>query len=139
MLHPKHCGHIHRLTERLAKRWGLRLYRYANVGNHLHLLVKVPSREVWKRFLRELTGGIAIIITGAKKGAALTKNSTGRGFWDHLAFTRIVHFGRDFENVGRYVIKNLFESAGIPVKKLLAQGYRVCTISRDGFLSGAPS
>ncbi|MEK6705182.1 MAG: hypothetical protein AABZ06_05290 [Bdellovibrionota bacterium] len=109
MLHPKHCDHIQRLTEELAKRWGVRLYRYA------------------------------IIVTGAKKGSALTSNETGRGFWDHLAFTRIVHFGRDFENMGRYLIKNLFESAGVSVKKLLAQGYRVCTISKDGLVSGAPS
>ena len=138
MLHPKHCDHIHRLTEELAQRWGIRLYRYANVGNHIHLLIKVPSRAVWQRFLRELAGGIAIIVTAAKKGAALTRNETGRGFWDHLAFTRIVYFGRDFENMGRYLIKNLFEAAGVPMKRLLIQGYRVCTLSRGGLLSGAP-
>ena len=138
MLHPKHCDHIHRITEKLAKRWGVRLYRYANVGNHIHLLIKVPSRAVWQRFLRELTGAVAIIVTGAKKGASLTKNESGRGFWDHLAFTRIVYFGRDFQNMGRYLIKNLFEAAGVPMKKFLAQGYRIRSISRDGNLSGAP-
>ena len=138
MLHPKHCDHIHRITEKLAKRWGVRLYRFANVGNHIHLLLKVPSRVVWQRFLRELTGGIAIIVTGAKKGTSLKKNETGRGFWDHLAFTRIVYFGRDFQNVGRYLIKNLFEAAGVPVRKFLAQGYRIITVSRDGLLSSVP-
>jgi REP element-mobilizing transposase RayT len=134
MLHPKHCDPIHALTEKLAKRWGVRLYRYANVGNHIHLLIKVPSRAVWRRFLRELAGGIAVIVTGAKKGAGLSPNETGRGFWDHLAFTRIVSFGRDFAGVSRYVIKNLFEAAGIPMKKLLAQGYRILTVSRDGLI-----
>src|SRR5471030_3175860 len=107
MLHPKHCEHIHRLTERLTQRWGVRLYRYANVGNHIHLLLKVPSRAVWQRFSRELAGRIAMIVTGARKGTALTWNETGRGFWDHLVFTRIVYFGRDFQNMGRYLIKNL--------------------------------
>lgn len=138
MLRPRHCGPIHDFTQALAGRWGVRLYRYANVGNHIHLLIKVPSRAVWKRFLRELAGGIAIIVTGAKKGSGLTRNSSGRGFWDHLAFTRIVKFGRDYENLGRYLIKNLFEAAGVPVKKLLAQGDRVCTVSKDGVLLGAP-
>jgi REP element-mobilizing transposase RayT len=138
MLHPQNCDHVHDFTEKLAQRWGVRLYRYANVGNHIHLLIKVPSRAVWQRFLRELTGGIAIIVTAAKKGAALTHNKTGRGFWDHLAFTRIVHFGRDFAGVSGYVIKNLFEAAGVPMKRLLAQGYRILTISKDGLLSGAP-
>jgi hypothetical protein len=128
LLHPKHCDAIHRLTHALAKRWGIKLYRYANVGNHLHLLVKVPSRAVWQRFLKELAGGIAILVTGARKGQALRKNSTGRGFWDHLAFTRIVYFGRDFAQMGSYIIKNLFESAGVPMKRLLAQGFQILTI-----------
>ena len=139
MLHPNHCDHIHSLTLRLAKRWGVRLYRYANVGNHIHLLLKAPSRAVWQRFLRELAGGIPIIVTGARKGDALPKNESGRGFWDHVAFTRIVHFGRDFQNMGRYLIKNIFESAGVPMKKLLAQGLRICTISKDGLVLGVPS
>ncbi|MGK5083707.1 transposase [Bdellovibrionota bacterium FG-1] len=138
MLHPKHCNLLEEFARQLAKRWGVRLYRYANVGNHIHLLIRVPSRAVWKRFLRELAGGIAIIVTGAKKGAALARNKTGRGFWDHLAFSRIVQFGRDFEGMGRYLIKNLFEAAGIPMKKLLARGYRVCTTSKDGVVWGMP-
>ena len=138
MLHPRHCGPIQGLTQRLARRWGVRVYRYANVGNHIHLLIRVPSRAVWQRFLRELAGGIAIIVTCAKKGSALAPNASGRGFWDHLAFTRIVRFGRDYENVGRYLIKNLFEAAGVPMRKLLAQGYRICMVSKDGVLMGAP-
>lgn len=88
--------------------------------------------------MRQLAGGIALIVTGAKKGAALTKNEADRGFWDHLAFTRIVRFGSDFEGVARYLIQNLFEAAGVPMKKLLAQGYRILTINKDGLLSGAP-
>lgn len=136
MLHPDFCNPIHRFTEKIAKRWGIRLYRYANVGNHIHLLIRVPSRATWQRFMRELSGGIALIVTGARKGSALTRNESGRGFWDHLAFTRIVHFGRDFENMGRYLIKNLFESLGVPMKKLLAQGFRILTISKDGLISG---
>ena len=66
MLHPKkHCDHIYHFTNALAKRYGVRLYRYANVGNHIHLLIKVPSRMIWQRFLRELSGGIAIIVASA--------------------------------------------------------------------------
>src|SRR6478736_4428685 len=57
MLHPKYRNHIQSFTSKLAKRWGIRLYRYANVGNHIHLLVKVPSRAIWRRFLKELSGG----------------------------------------------------------------------------------
>ena len=138
MLNPAHCDRIHDFTAAVASRWGIRIYRYANVGNHIHLLIRVPSRAAWQRFLRELAGGIAIIVTGAKKGCALDKNSSQRGFWDYLAFTRIVSFGRDFSGVARYLVKNLFEGAGIPMKRLLAQGLRILTISTDGLISGAP-
>lgn len=146
MLHPKHCNSIERFVQKTAKRWGVRLYRYANVGNHLHLLVQVPTREAWKRFSKELSGGIAQIITGAQKGSALSRNkdasiaeSAKRGFWDHLIYTRIVSFGRDFKGVCRYIIKNLFEAAGVPVKRLLEQGQRLLMIEKDGTLSGVPS
>jgi len=129
MLHPRNERHIHDFTHKLAKKWGVRIYRYANVGNHIHLLVRVRSRELWKRFLRELAGGIPMIVTGAKKGVALKKNETERGFWDHLAFTRIISFGRDFENMGRYLIKNIFEANGYAIKKLLTKGYTIKRMS----------
>jgi REP element-mobilizing transposase RayT len=139
MLHPKHCKHIHEFTHSVGKRLGIRIYRYANVGNHIHLLIKVPSRAIWRRFLRELAGGIPIIVTGAKKGAGLKRNEGSiRGFWDGLAFTRIVRFGRDFKTLCNYIVKNLFEAAGIPMKKLLAQGLQIITIQEDGIYIGAP-
>ena len=129
MLDFKHCQHIHEFTNRLARRWGIRIYRYANVGNHIHLLIRARSRRALQRYLRELAGGIAVIVTGARKGDSLEKNAQQRGFWDHLLFTRIVHFGRDFKGVCNYLIKNLFEAAGVPMKKLLAQGYRIMSIA----------
>lgn len=131
MLQDRNAAHIHAFTYRLANRWGVRIYRFANVGNHIHLLIRARSRAVFQRFIRELSGTIAIIVTGAKKASPLKKNSQNRGFWDHLVFTRIVHFGRDYEQVARYLIKNLFEGAGVPIKKLLAQGRHVMTIRGD--------
>jgi REP element-mobilizing transposase RayT len=139
MLHAKNSEHIQQLTRKLSQRWGVQLYRYANVGNHIHLLVKVPSRAIWQHFIRELTGGIALIVTGAKKGLGLERNETGRGFWDRLVFTRIVSFGRDFNGVMKYLIKNLFEAVGLPMKRLLSQGFQLTTINRDGRLSNAPN
>jgi REP element-mobilizing transposase RayT len=146
MLHPKHCNGIEKFVHKTAKRWGVRIYRFANVGNHLHLLIQVPTREAWKRFSKELSGGIAQIVTQAQKGSALLRSqdpsipeSAKRGFWDHLIFTRIVSFGRDYQGVARYLIKNLFEAAGVPMRKLLAKGLRIRFINRDGIISGVPS
>jgi REP element-mobilizing transposase RayT len=113
MLHRRHRLHVDEAVTRIAKRYGVRVYRYANVGNHAHLLVKTPSRKAFQRFLKELTGTIALIVTGAKKGAALSKNENQRGFWDQLAYTRIVSWGREFRTVEAYFLKNLFEAAGL--------------------------
>lgn len=146
LLHPRHCNAVESFVRKTAKRWGVRLYRFANVGNHLHLLVQVPTREAWKRFSKELSGGIAQIVTGAQKGVALarsndenTPESAKRGFWDHLVYTRIVSFGRDFKGMCRYIIKNLFESVGVPVERLLNEGQRLLIIEKGGTFSGLPS
>jgi REP element-mobilizing transposase RayT len=146
MLHPKHCNGIEKFVHKTAKRWGVRVHRFANVGNHLHLLIQVPTKEAWRCFSRELSGGIAQIVTQAQKGSALSRTndpsmpeSAKRGFWDHLVFTRIVSFGGDFQGVARYLIKNLFEAAGVPMRKLMKDGFRLLFIDRDGLVSGAPS
>ncbi len=146
MLHPQHCNPIEKFVQKTAKRWGVRLYRYANVGNHIHLLIQVPTREAWKCFSKQLSGGIAQIVTGAQKGRALPRNANDklpesalRAFWDHVLYTRIVSFGRDFNGVCRYFVKNLFEAAGLPLKKLLDQGLRLFIVERDGAIFSAPS
>ena len=144
MLNPRHANHIRALMDRLKTRWQISVYRYANVGNHLHLLLRAKSRADWQGFIRELSGGIAMIVTGAKKNNALPRSKYGdvpesaqRGFWDHLVFTRIVSFGKDFKTVARYVLTNLWEATGIPVREILERGYRILEISEDGavFLS----
>ena len=138
MLRPKHCKHIHGFTHKTAKRLGIKIYRYANVGNHVHLLIKVPNRMIWQNFLRQLAGGIAVIVTGAKKGMALKKNGSQRGFWDQLTFTRIVSLGRDFKNLCNYMVKNLFEAAGVPMKRLMARGLEIITLGEDGSVPWTP-
>jgi REP element-mobilizing transposase RayT len=107
LLHPQHQKQVDRHARRIAEKHGVRLYRYANVGNHLHLLVKTPSRRAFQSFLREVSGVIAACVTGGRKG-----NPVGR-FWDYLAYSRRVTWGREFRNLELYFIKNLFEAAGL--------------------------
>ncbi len=105
------------------------MYRYANVGNHLHLLIRVRSRKDWQGFIRAFSGGVVMPVTVAKKGEAFRR---GKSFWDHLLFTWIVSFGRDFNHVAKYVLTNLWEGLGVPVRRLLLKGYRVLEISESG-------
>jgi hypothetical protein len=91
---------------RLARRYDLRVYEFANSGTHLHLLLRAKRRPLFQAFLRAFGGVAARIATGARRG-----HPTG-GFWDDLAFTRIVHWGRDFASVRGYVIQNELEGSG---------------------------
>ena len=97
------------LVHEAADKYGVKVHRFENVGNHLHLLVRAPSRREFQSFLRVITGGIAFLVTGTRKGQKL-----GHRFWDKLAYSRIVSWGREFRAIETYFIKNLLESLGIP-------------------------
>jgi len=107
MLHRRNKTRILDLLGQLAKENGIKIYRYANVGNHLHLLLKVRNRFGFQKFLRVFSGRVAMLVTRAKKGSPQGK------FWDELAFTRIVQWGKDFNRVARYIIKNELEGLGL--------------------------
>ena len=58
-------GKVNRIVYDSAKRHGVQIYKYANVGNHLHILIKIPRIGRWAAFIRELTGRIAQEISKA--------------------------------------------------------------------------
>ena len=113
------------LFEEAAKH-SIKLHAAANAGNHIHLLVQAHSRDHLSDFLRAISGRIAMIVTGARKGSSLvaqrnktsatTLNSTGAKtrsrFWDQRPFTRLVSMGKDFMGVLRYIALNSTEVAG---------------------------
>ena len=119
-LQPKHEKRISALIEEASRHYGVKVYRFTNVGNHLHLLVKTQTRRGFQNFLRVITGKIAILITKAKKGEKKGK------FWDGLSFTRVVQWGKDFTNLDRYFTKNQIESFGYGTsiaRALVKQGF----------------
>src|SRR5262245_2405594 len=67
---------IHDILGRVCDKRRIRVYRYANVGNHLHMLVQAKTREDFQAFLREFAGAVAVAVTGAAKGRP-------QKFWDH--------------------------------------------------------
>ena len=108
MLDPKHERRIKHLVYRFAEKNRVRVYKYANSGNHLHLLVQSKDPKDFQRFLKTIAGLIARVVTQARKG----KPTKGR-FWDALAWTRIVNWGRDFKRVLDYVLMNVMEGAEV--------------------------
>lgn len=94
----------------IADKFGVQIYRYANVGNHIHLLVRVRYRRGFISFLRSISGVIARIALGAEKGKAQLQE--GATFWDQRPWTRVLTWRKDFENVKKYVEQNFNEAMG---------------------------
>jgi REP element-mobilizing transposase RayT len=105
-LHRRNKGAVHALLVNIAERYQVRLYKYENVGNHLHLLALFPSRRELKAFLRVFAQRVMFQITGARKG-----KPQGR-FFDAIAYSRVVSWGREFTALKTYLWKNALESLG---------------------------
>ncbi len=91
---------IRQLLQSKAQKFGVRIADFANVGNHLHLKIRVSSRENFRKFLKSVTSVIARKVTGARKGKPF-----GR-FWQGLAFTRILTSRLEELNLKGYIEAN---------------------------------
>lgn len=106
---------IKKIIHNKANQFGIKIYSYANAGNHLHLLVRIrasnntQAKFLWSKFIRSITGLIARLITGSEKSSpAKTK------FWTHKPFTRLVRsWCNDFKQVKKYIFQNELETLGI--------------------------
>ncbi|HEY3595879.1 MAG TPA: transposase [Polyangiaceae bacterium] len=102
-----------------AARSGVKVYDFANVGTHIHLLVRAKRREQFQSFLRSFAGIVARSVTGARRGRALG----GGAFWSGLAWSRVVAWGPDYGRVRRYISLNRIEGAhGPAVRRALEHG-----------------
>ena len=95
-------------TEKAAQKFGVKIYKFASGGNHLHLLVKLGNRFAYRGFIRALTGTIALQITAANKYKKI-----GKKFWSGRPFSRIVEWGSAFRLALDYVMLNQLEAAGV--------------------------
>lgn len=99
-----HClrkqeSRILKCIDQRACKWGLRIYKVAVVSNHLHLCLKIPSRADYRHFIQAITGTIA--------------KRLGSKIWLYRPWSRIIEWGRDFENCKAYVHKNWLEAHGL--------------------------
>jgi hypothetical protein len=98
---------VERIIHSQGRRFGVKVYRLSNAGNHLHLIVLPGSRRGFSGFLRSITGLIARATLGAERG-----NAKSIKFWDARPFSRIVEWGKDFRNACRYLAQNTLEAWG---------------------------
>ena len=107
LLHPRHARLVQKTLAEQSQRWNVRVMEQANVGNHQHLVLKAANREGFRHFLRCVCGIIAMKVTGSCKGKPF-----GARFWDELAFSRVVEWGRDLLNLRKYLELNRLEANG---------------------------
>lgn len=103
----KHRANIQTLLNREAKKFGIRFYKVSYNGNHLHFLLRIHSRNEYKKFIRAISSLIAGKVT-----RTLGRRGIGT-FWDARPFSRVVTFGRDFRYVANYVLQNALEAVGL--------------------------
>lgn len=99
---------IWQIIDHQATRTHIRIYAYANAGNHLHLLIRAKHRENYISFIRSITGLISRLVGKSERGQPLKEK-----FWDARPFTRIVSFAkREFQTVKTYLLRNTLEAIG---------------------------
>ena len=106
MLNPKHYNAVNALVRKTATKYGVVLMQYQNVGNHLHMLTRCSSEVSFKRFMKVLTGLLARLVTGARKGKPF-----GRKFWDATYFSRSTYGRQDLLHLQKYFALNSMEAA----------------------------
>jgi REP element-mobilizing transposase RayT len=91
-----------------AKKLDIRIYEYANGGNHLHLLLRAKHRDDYNAFIRTVAGLIARLVAKTEKGKPLKEK-----FWDARPFSRVVSFSKkEFNAAKTYLLRNMLEALG---------------------------
>ncbi len=96
----------------------VRVYETAVCGNHIHCVVRGYNRIKLQHFFRVFPGQVAQEIlrmhplqNGEEKAfRGGTHPKSQKSFWSLLAYTRVVRWGQDFENVKAYIFKNTLET-----------------------------
>jgi REP element-mobilizing transposase RayT len=95
---------LRRLIHKMATRFGVRIYSQAQNWSHIHLVLRIPSRNSYCAFVRALAGSL------------VKTRRAGKGFFDLLPFTKLCSWGRQFKNLKNYCAKNEMQAWGLLAK-----------------------
>ena len=100
---------IEKLIRDQANKYQIKVYELSLNWSHVHLLMKLPSREKYNAFIRTATALIVAFVS-KKKCTALS------GLFDLRPFTRVLSWGRDLKNVFDYHELNDQEARGLVLR-----------------------
>jgi REP element-mobilizing transposase RayT len=101
---------ITQILEKFGSKFGVTIVRFANVGNHIHLQIKLSNRFTYRPFIRAITAAIAIKVGGRNRWNS-SEVKKGK-FWDLRPFSRIVDSFKGFLNLKDYIEINELEGFG---------------------------
>ncbi len=114
---PQNEKKIKEIIEKFSQKYGVRILSLANVGNHLHMQIKLGNRRAYYAFIRAITAAIAMAVTQISRWNKLANKSVEDKkwhFWDYRPFTRVVESFKAFLNLRDYIRINALEGAGTP-------------------------
>ncbi len=100
---------LENLIRHQANKYGIKTYEIALNWSHVHLLIKLPSREAYVAFIRTITSLIVGFLSKTK--------GTLKGIFDLRPYTKILSWGKQFQRVVEYVELNTLEALGLIVRK----------------------
>lgn len=117
---PKNSAILHETLNWEAKKYGVKIEQKAVCNDHVHLMLRIGTRTLYKAFIRSLTGQIA------KKIKALERAVTDgpehlepkKTFWMYRPFTRVIRGLKAYKTLQGYIRLNEQEALGqIPYQK----------------------
>jgi REP element-mobilizing transposase RayT len=117
-LEPSNARKITNFIKKFAAINHVRILSLANVGNHLHMHIKLGWRRGYKPFIQALTAAIAVSIGGQSRWSKKSSITEGEAhkktkkFWDLRPFTRIVQSFRALLTLNNYIEINRLEGQG---------------------------
>lgn len=111
---PNNEKAIRRILQKFSEKYGIQILSAANVGNHIHLQIKLGSRYTYKPFIRAITSAIALAVTGINRWTKLAYEDNRRlKFWDQRPFTRVIQHFKAYLNLRDYIRINVLEGWGV--------------------------
>ena len=90
---------VRKLFFEVATKYEIRIYQLILNHSHCHLVVKLPSRSGYVKFIREVTSKLVKYFSDAV-------GITLKHIFEWRPWTRVIGWGRDFVNIQNYMIKN---------------------------------
>ena len=106
----KRAKQIEQVVKKIAYENDIKMQRFANGGDHLHFVLKTPSRKSFNSFLRAISGLIARISLGAERGKPVDKQ-----FWESKPYSKILDTEDELKRVYSQVMQKKPEATGFAI------------------------